>query len=259
MDIRRYCTVKDFNWEALTELNARLKKFEIEVETVTCEVYWFPDRYTMDSVDNLLHFVKKKGNPRDYTISFRAKRNDTKLSISISRGRNFSNEEYLVVSVSNVENDIELNSILSFLNLEAEEKLEHQLAIDKSVFIAYRFDEVGENLAFKLSRFLELLGFSVTSGRTYSPKKISEKVEERIAKQSLFFVILTKGNDNTWLNQEPTLAKSQNKPVFLLKDTEYDYTSGIFSDQEFIPFHLNSFEKTFIQILEGLRELKLLN
>jgi hypothetical protein len=152
-----------------------------------------------------------------------------------------------------------LNSLLSFLNLEAEENLELQPAIDKSVFIAYRFDEVGENLALKLSRFLELLGFSVTSGRTYSPKRISEKVEERIAKQSLFFVILTKGNDNTWLNQEPTLAKSQNKPVFLLKDTGYDYTSGIFSDQEFIPFHLNSFEKTFIQILEGLRELKLLN
>ncbi len=227
------------------------------VERSTITMDWFPDHYTFDSVEQMLNYVRTKGNSFTYSIVIYCKRGDKSISFRILRLTNIHGQEILSVHFSDVESDKELNSVMTFLGLEAENSVETEL--EKTAFIAYRFDETGENLCLKLSRFLELIGFSVKSGRAYSPKKVSQKVEENISNQSVFFVILTKGSDNTWLTQEPTLAKAREKPVFILKESDYQYNSGIFADQEFIPFQITNFEKTFIPILEGLREIGLVN
>jgi len=256
MNISRYCQISDLNWEALTELSARLEKFKIVIDKINIDITLLPDKYTINSINQLLEFIKKQGIPKEYIIDISAKRNNNNITLRVLRSKNIHLQEFLLISISNVDGDEELNSIMKFLNLEAAKYMPKK--IERTAFIAYRFDDIGETLALKLSRFLELLGLSVTTGRAYSPKKISEKVEERMRSQSVVFVILTKGEDNTWLTQEPTLAKTMKKPIFLLKDNEYNYTAGIFADQEFIPFHSQNFEKSFIPILEGLRELKLL-
>ncbi|HLW82345.1 MAG TPA: hypothetical protein VKS20_09920 [Candidatus Acidoferrales bacterium] len=107
----------------------------------------------------------------------------------------------------------------------------------------------------KLARFLGLLGFAVITGRAYSPKSIADKVRSRMEQQAIVFVILTPGDDATWLVQESAIAKIQGKPLFLLKETSAEFKSGILADHEYIPFENGRVESCFVPILEGMREI----
>lgn len=259
MNISRYCKIAPINWNSISEINSRVEKLGYEVEEIGIELYWHPNEFSNISSQKAIELIKQNGQPSTFTINIIAKKNDDEISIRFRRDTNIHSQEFLIATIRNVEDEIILDSLMEFLNIEVDLNINDSSAkLCKTAFIAYRFDEIGEMLSLRLTRFLELLSFKVTTGRTYSPQKVSEKVQERISKQSIFFVILTEGNDNTWLNQEPSLAKAQEKPIFLLKDSSYNYNSGIFADQEFIPFSIPNFEKSFIQVLEGLRELKLL-
>lgn len=259
MDIIKYCKISEINWSSLPELASRIENLGYSNIEISISLNWYPDRYSKLIPEKAIEIVNRKGQPSTFDIDCWGEKGEKRSSFSLKRIWNMHNQELLIISTSNVEDEKVAESIITYFGLEVDS---HETTIkevlNRTAFIAYRFDEHGESLAFRLTRFLELLGFKVTTGRAFSPKKVSQKVEERISKQSIFFVILTEGQDDTWLTQEPTIAKTQGKPIFLLKESHYEYNSGIFADQEFIPFDGSNFEKSYIQIMEGLRELNLL-
>ena len=129
--------------------------------------------------------------------------------------------------------------------------------LERTVFIAHRFDERGQEADSKVARFLELLGFRVVTGRGFAPTPIAEKVKGRLTSQAIVIAILTTGDDSTWLVQESLLANLGGKPLFLLKEEGTSFKPGLLADVEYIPFESHAIEKAFIPLLEGLRELKL--
>ncbi len=68
--------------------------------------------------------------------------------------------------------------------------------LKKSIFLAHKFDEVGNNLASILNRFLCRLGFDVKEGSGYEPKDIPEKVASKIDCQDIFICLVT-SDDNS--------------------------------------------------------------
>lgn len=145
-------------------------------------------------------------------------------------------------------------SLAVFLGLEIDDLQPKNPPLEKKCFIAHRFDTAGIQLADKLARFLSLLGFSVSTGHGFSPGSVSEKVKVRMANQAVVFAILTPGEDATWLTQESLLG-SLGKPLFVLKEKDYQFKPGILGDHEYIPFSAPAIETAFIPILEGIREL----
>ena len=165
------------------------------------------------------------------------------------------------ITSKKIEDKVNVDEIMQVLGLAPE--VPQVGSIRKSVFIAYHFDEVGQYCAEKVSAFLKLLGFSVLTGRSYSPQPVNDKVSERMNQQDIVVAIHTAGDDNTWITQETVLASQKQKketggkklPLLILKQKQADFKSGILADQEFIEFENTDVEKCFIQMLEGLREL----
>ncbi len=148
-----------------------------------------------------------------------------------------------------------MENVISFLGLERDEAGGGKQRPKRKCFVAYRFNDQGEGLATKLRRFLELLGFNVVTGRAFAPPSVSEKVKARMTEQAIVFAILTTGDDKTWIVQESMLGGVSGKPLFLLKEQAYEHNGGLLADHEYITFAALHIEATFVQVLEGLREL----
>jgi hypothetical protein len=101
-----------------------------------------------------------------------------------------------------------------------------------------------------------LNGLRVYSGRVFSAKKVSEKVEKHLARHDIVVAILTAADDNIWLIQEMTAAATLNKPLFILKQDDVTFKEGLLGDYEYIPFPPGQITSTFIPMLEGLAEIR---
>lgn len=255
MEISRSCKLDDFNWGALPDLESRLTRHSIAVSSVSVELTRYPDTIKYDSLQDATNDVRKKGTPKFYVISVQGKLQDSHFSLYIFRDRNIHRQEFLSVRVSASEAPSILDSVMQFFDLKPDEPSTLPPKPPRTAFIAHRLDSTGTAAADKLARFLELLDFHVVTGRAYSPKSIAEKVRARIQEQSIVFVILTPGQDDTWLIQESLLGDVKGKPLVILKETSVDFKSGILTDKEYIPFTLPHIDACFIPILEGLRDL----
>src|SRR5207247_9047167 len=56
-------------------------------------------------------------------------------------------------------------------------------------FLSYRFGDANELMALRVQRFLALLGVEVVTGQSYEPRRVSDKIAERLT-QELDFVVL---------------------------------------------------------------------
>lgn len=259
MKISRSCKIEALNWGALPELPARLERLGIEVLSVSVELNRFPDTVTYSSLDEAVSDVQTNDTPDYYSIFVNGKRSEQTFTLQINRLLNLRDQECLYITADGLGRIDDFEQITQFLALKPFELISLPPRQPKTAFIAHRFDSCGIECADKIARFLELLGFSVLTGRAYSPQSISDKVRSRMEKQSLVFVILTTGTDDTWLIQESMLGKMKGKPLIIVKENLFDFTGGLLADQEYIPFVLPNIETTFIPILEGLRDLGFLN
>ena len=251
MDIERSLKLFDFNWGAFKDIEIKFKKEEIDFEWARIRILRYPDEIGYDSIEDACRDVREKGPPKTFHIIIHGKyKSEETFSMRIHRG-NYSFSLYM----SGIDGLSPLNSIMEFLGLEPAEPLLLPPSPKRTAFIAHRFDPKGSELADKLARFMELLNFKVVTGRSYSPKSVADKVRERIETQALLFIIITPGEDDTWLTQESILGSIKGKPLIILKDKSTDFKSGILSDHEYISFLSPHIESTFIPILEGLREL----
>jgi hypothetical protein len=131
------------------------------------------------------------------------------------------------------------------------------VATEKIVFIAHSFDEVGNVYASRLAKLFDLLGFEVLSGQGFSPKGVSQKVKERLRVAKIIVAVFSEKDDFTWLWQEASL-ESREKPLFVLLEEGLQWKAGIHGDIEYIKFPQGNIDTSFVEILEGLDDLCLI-
>jgi hypothetical protein len=121
--------------------------------------------------------------------------------------------------------------------------------LKKSIFIAHRFDERGNEIASIINKYCSLLGFEVKDGMGYENRMIPDKVTERIESQDIFIVIFTQGKHD-WLISEMAYAKGKDKYLIVLADESVDISKGIVgSDFEHISFPSKNPYKCLIDLL----------
>ena len=257
MDVSRSCT-GELNWGSLREFPGYVasKLDGQEVEDTTIQLDRLPDSVMFDSFDEGCNDVRGKGQPDSYGIRlalvFESGLPATSISIHrYSGGR-------IDIDVRHCPDLAFVDGITDFLALRPKQPpdpKEEPPTPERTVFIAHRFDDVGDVVAGKAARLFELVNFKVASGRGYSPRPISDKVRSRIEQQALTVAIFTPGDDETWLVQESILAEIKDKPLIIVRDKAVSSKPGLLADYEYIPFEAPHIETTFIQILEGLVEL----
>jgi hypothetical protein len=255
MEIYRSCKIADINWGALPEITGRLSKYGIEISSTSVQISRYPDTVTYDSLEKASYDVKENGPPKRFQMNIYGKRNDQSYRLQVLRLRNIHDIDILSLQIYGILELKEFDSIADFLGLVPDEPIAFTSRRHRTAFIAHKFDSQGIECADRLARFLELLKFRVVTGRAYAPRSIAAKVRARIEEQEVILVVLTPGDDNTWLTQESIVADVKGKPLIIVKDRSAEFKPGLLADHEFIPFALPYIESSFIPILEGLREL----
>lgn len=257
--VEQFCLVSPLHWESLPHLPSRLKKYGITISEQIVSVTRYPKTIRYTDWESVLADIRQGGEPLRFVIKLQGKLGARHFSLTVSKSTYAnSDERYMCLDISGVPEIQMIDDIAAFLGLQPDQ-LQPYPKKDRTAFIAHRFDDLGEQLADRLARFLSLIGFDVKTGRGFSPKPVSEKVKERLDGQSIIFVIVTPGDDATWLTQESVLSHSRDKPLFVLRDANTDFKPGLLGDLEYIPFSAPRIEATFIAILEGLNELEFLN
>jgi len=251
--VQVYCKPKDITWPVVPELPARLAKLGFEVKEKTVRIERYPTVAEYRTLEGALKDVETNRAPKEYEISLAGSATGTRLSIW--RYSNLSGQELLRVEFTGKSAEEVVGKVISFLGLEPDQAAVGNKRLERTCFVGYRFDDQGHELAERLCRFLRLLRFTISTGREFAPRSISEKVRARMAQQSIVFAILTAGEDKTWLVQESLLGESSGKSLFLLKEKGYTHSGALLADKEYIPFEAPHIEATFVQVLEGLREL----
>lgn len=255
LDLERFCLASPLHWESLPLLPSRVAKYGITITEQSVSVTRFPTTIRYREWEPALADIRQNGEPMRFRVTFGGKIGKEWFSLSVSKSTYADSDEgYIHLDVSRAPDADVIDDIETFLGLQPDQPRSCPQQ-DRTAFIAHRFDELGEQLADRLARFLSLIGFDVKTGRGFSPKPVSEKVMERLNGQSIIFAIVTPGDDATWLTQEAVLGHSRDKPLFVLRDATADFKSGILGDLEYIPFSAPRIETTFIAILEGLKEL----
>jgi hypothetical protein len=124
--------------------------------------------------------------------------------------------------------------------------------LKKTIFLAHRFDEYGNEVSGRLNTFLTRLGFQVLEGSGYEASDIPDKVMRKIRSQDIFICAVTPG-DSSWILSEAAAAKALNKYVIITCQSGVDFNKGILGqDYEYIQFPDDLIEKTYSSLLYAL-------
>ncbi|HEY4233044.1 MAG TPA: hypothetical protein VGM76_06445 [Lacipirellulaceae bacterium] len=223
-------------------------KYNWSLSTAKYGLHYVSGHYSVDGIDEADKVVAVNGPPNDFLIQFisqggRTLTIDTRKPIPIS------------IELNNRSDAPEplLSAIETVFGLQP--LAESSTGRATSAFIAHSFDGQAQNLANELARFLTLLGIRCSSGRAFTPTRVSDKVSTRLAAHDLFFAIVTPSEDHTWLTQEISTAAAYSKPVFVLTQSDVEFKPGLLGDQEYIPFAPGELSMSFIPILEGVNAI----
>jgi hypothetical protein len=126
-----------------------------------------------------------------------------------------------------------------------------------SCFISSRFDNKGKIYLPIKEKFLRLLDINVITGLSYEPRRISDKVIDRLENNIDFVVYLvTGGSESFWTRDELVIGKQKGCYSIPLVEKGATFNSGVFGDLEYIEFEENFIEGTFIKLLEGIKYIK---
>lgn len=124
--------------------------------------------------------------------------------------------------------------------------------LKKSIFLAHRFDDYGNNQAEILNKFLRRLGFDVKEGSGYEAKDIPDKVADKIKAQDILICLVTPG-ESSWILSEVAFAKGKNKYIIIVCQDDVVFNKGIIgSDYEHMLFPKNNVEKSFSDLVYAL-------
>lgn len=148
--------------------------------------------------------------------------------------------------------DAELEARIEILEAKIQE-LSRQL----SCFLSYRFNPKGKALALELSRFLSLLDIKVISGMGYEPRRITEKVTERLKLGHDFLIyLITNDGESMWTRDELVVSYGSGVPVIILVEKGTSFEKGLLGDWEYVEFEGDHIGDAFISILEAIDFLK---
>ena len=162
------------------------------------------------------------------------------------------------VDISEVYNEDELKNDIQDLSNRVS-VIENLIKKDSNItcFISLRFDEKSKELLKKLKKFLTLLDIEVITGLEYQPRRISEKVSEKLNLDIDFLIyIITNEGESFWTRDEIAIGYAKDYYAIPLVEKGAKFNSGIFGDLEYIDFSEGCIEKTFIKILEGIKYIK---
>lgn len=121
-------------------------------------------------------------------------------------------------------------------------------------FISYRFAESSKVYIQELSRFLELHDIDVVTGATYEPRRVSDKVLDRLSgANDILVYLITNTGESAWTRDEVALSKGKGAYVIPLLERGAKMERGLLSDLEYIRFEKGHISDTFIGILEAVR------
>jgi hypothetical protein len=182
MKISRQLTLDDPHWGGLPELPARLKAFEVSIDTMDIEISRYPDRITYQSIAPATTDIRSGGSPKSFGISMWGKRRGASFRLRLSRGWNVHDERYHTLQIEADDNVGEImDAVAELLKLVPDAPTTTPQEPERSAFVAHRFDDIGIEAADRLARFLGLLRFQVVTGRAFAPKSIADKVKERLS------------------------------------------------------------------------------
>lgn len=255
MKLSLYCDLTKLNWATVAELPSFLRRHGLSTNSIFASLRRFPETFEFETLEHIQQYAKRNGEPGSYDIHLNGTEAMKKFSFSLSKGRNIHSEPYLIISLASETPEPILTAVMELLGLSPEQPTQATAELSRTVFIAHRFDAVGQEVSDKVALFLTMLGFECVSGRGYAPGPISEKVKSRLQAQAIVVVVWTPGEDSTWLVQESLLSNLSGKPLILIKEATSVFKPGLLADLEFIPFSEARIEQTFIPLLEGLRAI----
>lgn len=136
--------------------------------------------------------------------------------------------------------------------LEEEVKPISKFDLKKTVFLAHRFDNMGNQIFSKLNGFLVRLGFQVLEGSGYEGKDIPDKVMTKIKTQDICICLVTPG-DTSWILSEAATAKALNKYIILICQSGTQFKKGIIGeDYEYLEFSEDKIETIYSDLLYTL-------
>jgi len=124
-------------------------------------------------------------------------------------------------------------------------------------FLSYSFTPENEVTAFTVQKFLTLLDVDVTTGTSYEPKRVSEKVMSMLkASQDFIVVLVLRDGESMWTRDETATAQREGLGIVPIVESGTSFAPGIFGDLEYIPFDPGHIGDAFLKLLEAVRFLQ---
>jgi hypothetical protein len=178
-------------------------------------------------------------------------RNYLILSITMARG------ECMQEIVEIIKNDLNLHEAPSELVGKTQKNKTRMAPEFLTCFLSYRFNKYSRQIALEVTRFVELLDIRVISGAGYEPKRIEDKVQQRLNQNiDLLIYLITKDGESTWTRDELTYAYARGAAIVILVEEGAQMATGLLGNIEYLPFASGHVSDTYVGILEAMRYVK---
>jgi hypothetical protein len=112
-------------------------------------------------------------------------------------------------------------------------------------------------IALPIQRFLALLDVEVITGMAYEPRRISDKVRDRLAERLDFVILLVcESGESPWTRDEIATARERDIAIVPIVQSGASFESGMFGDIEQIPFAAGHVGDVFLKLLEAVNFLR---
>jgi hypothetical protein len=136
-----------------------------------------------------------------------------------------------------------------------EQRFLHQK--DYRCFLSYRFTKSNILQALRLQHFLDLLGVRVTTGASYEPRRVTDKILSKLKDPIDFIVVLvTEDGESFWTRDETATAIHRELPLIPVVQNGVTFEAGLFGDLEYINFDKDHIGDAFLKLLEAVTFIK---
>lgn len=99
----------------------------------------------------------------------------------------------------------------------------------------------------------------VTTGRSYEPRRISDKVLDKLAGPVDFVILLLCQGESLWTRDEIVTARQRGIIVVPIVESGAKFEPGVFGDIEYIEFAQSHIGDSFLKLLEAVTFIRLQN
>lgn len=124
-------------------------------------------------------------------------------------------------------------------------------------FLSYRFGLAAHELdASRVQRLLAILRVDTVTGTSYEPRRLSDKVRDRLVGIDLLIQIIHADGESMWTRDEVTVAHSAGVYLAPVVEQGADFAAGILGDIEYITFGPGHIGDAFLSIAEAVEYVR---